>query len=87
MGFALVAGFTGILQLATTSNSNISWMYTSYSLLWQALNLLSLLCLHYYSGVGFQQRTFCFFWIPELCPCLRYINCSRQIILSQEDLI
>jgi hypothetical protein len=34
------------------------------------LSLLSLLCVHRLFGNGFQWRTFLYFWVPELSPCL-----------------
>jgi hypothetical protein len=50
----------------------VTLIRTLYSSLHRHLSLLSLLCLHPFSGNGFQRRTFPFLWVPELSKCLSY---------------
>jgi hypothetical protein len=62
----------GHLHLVTASSNNSLWIYTAYSSLWHAGRLLSLLCLHHFSGNSCQRRTFLFFWVPVLSACLSH---------------
>jgi hypothetical protein len=83
----LITVFLAFLQLADTCNS-ISRIYKVHSSLWLALILLILLCLHRSSGIGFQRRTFPFFWVPELSLCFthsNYLLTLTQLLLSQEE--
>jgi hypothetical protein len=73
-GFGMVTGFIGYLQLVIGIQSKSSRIYTVYSSLQHALNLLSLLCLHQPSGNGFSRRDVPFLWVPELSSCLSYGN-------------
>jgi hypothetical protein len=63
-GVWIVIGF--IEHCSANANSHSQIHYSTY------FSLLSLLCLHQFSGNGFQRRTFPFLWVPELSPCLSY---------------
>jgi hypothetical protein len=66
MGFGLVIGFTGLLQLVTTSNYNRSQICTVYNSLKHMLSLLSLPCLHQaLLGNGSQHRKFLSFRVQR----------------------
>jgi hypothetical protein len=81
-------GFIEHLEFATITNNNDSRIYTVYNLLWHALNLLSLLCLHRASGNVFQHRMFRFLWVSELSPYLshsNYLIAPIELLLSHED--
>jgi hypothetical protein len=81
MGFEIITGIIGHLQVATTSNNRISWVYTFYNSLRHTLNLLSLLCLHQSSGNGFERQMFPSFWFPKLSPCLSHSNCAHNYFI------
>jgi hypothetical protein len=54
------------------SNNSNSRCYMIHSSLWNASNLLSLLCLDQSSYDGFQWQTFPFLWVSELFLCLSH---------------
>jgi hypothetical protein len=55
MGFWWVIGFTGLLQIVTTINCKSDTDLHTSKQLEHAVNLLSLLCLHEFSGNSFQR--------------------------------
>jgi hypothetical protein len=84
----LVTGFIGLLQLATTNNTNSSLIYTVHNSLRHALSLLNL---HHSSGNGFQRPEVPFPLRSGTAPCsateifgLPTLN-NHIIYASQED--
>jgi hypothetical protein len=70
MGFGLVNGFFGQLCTEFVTKSNCSAIANSHSAIHYSIHISipTLLCLHQFSGNGFQQQTFPFLWVPELFP-------------------